>query len=368
MTHNLQPSQETVAGLDPHTIDSYRQLVSSLTSLGSAAIQDNETLQQELAHYAQLLTDALRWEGQHAEAIQVQEELMSYLPEDAAQLSVMAATLKIEAGRALEGFATLRAIAEQDPENVWGWITLGSNQLWIGEFAEAEANLLRAAQLESADASDRAVARQYLFKLYGLQRRVDEAVASWDQACRLDPSLAATLPDLLRMLIYWYHYDTAERYLLREHDPVRHRFYEDLINMKRSPVYPRSTWQWVHEVDLSTVELAQEEFAEACLRFVQPQLALAVLEPALAQGEHSRRRLAFMGLAWAQQRMIERAKWALNLAIRAGELERPRGTRRSVGGKRVLDSETRILYGEIVVDPDIRKEIDAYFMPVVNSD
>jgi tetratricopeptide (TPR) repeat protein len=225
-----------------------------------------------------------------------------------------------------------------------------------------------AVELEAAETSDRATAYHYLFKVYGIQKRVDEAVEAWEQATRLDPVLEATAPDLVRMLIHWYHYDTAESYLQRESCMLRRTFYQDLINVKRSPVFPRSTWGWVTKYDPKALDEAHDEFAEACVRFVKPQLALEAIEPLVDHGDFNRLRLVLAGLAWAQQRMIDRAKWALDLALRVGDLERPRGTRRSVGGRRILDTESRILYGEIIVDPDIREEIDRYFMPVVDND
>ncbi len=360
--------ESPVANHYSRAIEDYTQQVINLTHLGIAAIQQDEALQEQLTNTANQLTDMLRWEHRYDEAIKLQEQLIQYFPEDAEMLQVVAATLKIEAGNNKDGFAELREIAKQDPNGIWGWITLGSAYLWAGQFKEAEVYLLRAVNLESAEASDRAAAYQYLFKLYGVQKRVEEAVQAWEQATSLDPLLEATISDLLRMLTYWYHYDTAERYLQREHSDLRLNFYQNLINVKRSPVYPRSSWNWVMKYDPKTLHEGHDEFAEACIRFVKPRMALEALEPLIDRGDFNRRRLVVAGLAWAQERMIDRAKWALDLAVRVGDFERPRGTRRSTGGSRILDAESRILYAEINVDSDIREEVDHYFMPVVDND
>jgi tetratricopeptide (TPR) repeat protein len=346
----------------------YTQQVATLMQLEPAAMQQDENLRDQLAQSAGQLTAMLRWERRHAEAIKLQEQLIPFLPDDAAALRVVASTLKIEHGNEQDGFKELQATAEQDANNIWGWIALGSSYLWVGRYAEAETSLLKAVNLEAVESSDLAAAYQYLFKLYSVQKRVEDATQAWEQSVRLNPALAATVSDLLRMHIYWYYYETAERFLVRETSELRHNFYQNLINVKRSPVFPRRSWEWVMEYDPETLEEGHDEFAEACVRFVKPGRALTAIEPLIDAGAISKRRLVLAGLAWAQERMIDRAKWALDLALRAGELESPRGTRRSVGGLRVLDAESRILYGEIIVDPDIRKEVDRYFMPVVNHD
>ncbi len=349
-------------------LDEYSRSVVDLTNLGVAAIQQDADLQEQLRNAANQLTDILRWERRYDEAINLQEQLIPYLPEDTEILRVLASTLKIEAGSKNDGFTELHQIAEHDPNSIWGWLALGSNYLWTGQYAEAETALLRAVNLESAEAGDRAAAYQYLFKLYGVQKRVDEAVKAWEQSTHLDAALEATVPDLLRMLIYWYHYDTAEKYLRREHSELRLNFYQNLINVKRTPVFPRNSWNWVMNYAPGALNEAHDEFAEACIRFVQPRRALEALEPLIDQGDFNRRRLVVAGLAWAQERMIDRAKWALDLAVRLADFERPRGTRRSVGGSRILDADSRILYAEINVDHDIREEVDHYFMPVVDND
>ncbi|MBK8021915.1 MAG: hypothetical protein IPK19_10955 [Chloroflexi bacterium] len=373
MTHDDLRTREVTDRMqttnsDGAVIDRYQQRLDAIMAQGIDAVRRDEDLQDELLRIADWLTERLRWERRFGEGIELQERLIPFLPDAATSLRAVAAALRIMSGSELDGFRELRDVAEQDSGNAWGWITLGSNYLWAGQLEAAEKVLLHATTLEPAESDARASAHHMLFKLYGMQKRVDEAVTSWQEAVQLDPDLEATLPDLLRTLIYWYHYDTAERYLHRERNEVRRLFYGDLINVKRSRMLIPNSWEWVTRMDPKTLDEAYEEFAEASLRFVRPQLALDALQPLLDRGEISRRRLALAGLAWAQQRMLDRARWALDLALRAGDLEFPRGTRRSVGGRRILDSETRVLYGEIVVDPDIREEIDRYFMPVVNSD
>ena len=78
--------------------------------------------------------------------------------------------------------------------------------------------------------------------------------------------------------------------------------------------------------------------------------------------EINRHRLFLAGLAWAQRRIINHAKGALDTALRMADLERPRRTR--PGGKnRIFDVRERILYAQAIIDPDIRQKLDRYFIP-----
>lgn len=70
---------------------------------------------------------------------------------------------------------------------------LGSAYLWAGQFKEAEVYLLRAVNLEICGSERSRCGLSYLFKLYGVQKRVEEAVQAWEQATSLDPLLEATI-------------------------------------------------------------------------------------------------------------------------------------------------------------------------------
>jgi hypothetical protein len=68
------------------------------------------------------------------------------------------------------------------------------------------------------------------------------------------------------------------------------------------------------------------------------------------------------GLAWAQKRALERSRWCLDVALRLGDLERPRRTRPAPQG-RMMDIHARRFYGDVVIDADIRQSLDIYFIP-----
>ena len=188
---------------------------------------------------------------------------------------------------------------------------------------------------------------------------------TWERGSQLDPDLGMMLPDVCRMFAYWQYFDSAREYLARERFDLRLRFYTALIAFKEGLIpEAEETWTRIVEYDYDHRALTDgfDEFAEACVRLTRPGLALEVLAPLMRDQDIDYYRLLLAGLAWAQQRAIRHAKETLDIALRVAELGRPRRTR--PGGKtRILDARSRILYGEVTIDADVRQELDQYFIP-----
>ncbi len=332
------------------------------------------------------LIELLRWEKRYDDAISLLEQLIEVSLTREPSLRMNAAILRVEAGahtkhpeedcgyKSSAGLEELHKIAEADPENIWGWITLGTTYLWLTRYKKAEEHLRQAAELESAEDNERAIAYKYLFDLYDVQGHVEEGLQAWEQAKDLEPTFKHTLPAVLRMLIYWRHFKTAQRYLAQEWVKPRRLFYSGLIAFKNNRMPSAAdAWNKVLEYKPEALTEGQDEFAETCLRLLRPSLALEILEPIAEQGMIDRTqsvhsyRLLMLGLAFAQRRVINRAKAALDIALRTADLERPRRTRpageNGRASRRILDARSRILYGDIRLDPDIRQMLDPYFIP-----
>lgn len=341
---------------------SYATLVDGMLVQRAWALDGEGDLRRLLFDAVTEYVEILRWQQEHLRAINVLEHVVPLLPEHAIALRASVANLRIEAGDEERGLQEMHALVDEEPDDPWGWIALADSYLWGKHYSEAEQHLLRAARLACADDDARAVAHKRLFDLYGLQRRVEDATDAWEQACRLDPTLKATLPELLRMLIHWHHFRTAREYVGLEPLGLRRAFYQSLIAFIEYGESAAVVWRWVLEHEPADLSEGQDEFAEACVRYLQPRRALAVLEPLIGNGAGSRQRYFVAGLAWAQLRMLDRARWAFDIALRLGDLERPRRTRRG-GRGRIFDTVSRTTYGDVIIDPDIRQQLDYYFMP-----
>jgi tetratricopeptide (TPR) repeat protein len=343
-------------------VGGYAKLIDKiLAGVPAWGVEDGQT-RQVLWDAAQEWAGMQRWRGNYPEAIQKLVQLTPFFPEEAAALRSSIATYQIEAGEIDTGLGTLLALAKGDPSNIWPWITLAANELWLEKYEPAEAHLKQALGLTASEAFGLASAHKLLFDLYGRQQRLEEAVQAWQESHRLDASAGASVPALLRMLMYWRHFRRAETFIAQEPSEIRRIFYRDLIQFEDLGS-SEGLWEWVADLEPAAVESGQDEYAEACLRTYKPAKALAAIEALTQKGEITRQRMLLLGIAWAQKRMLKRATWALGQAVRMADLERPRASRPDGVGGRILDATSRMLYGDCVLHADIRAELDRFFIP-----
>ena len=348
------------AGDSQGAIEQYTRVVEEILGQDPDFLRRRPDARRMLDESAHELVSRLRWEGLYDAAIRLQERLLPRLPDASAAIRASLATLHLEAGQAEQGLAELHALAEAEPDNAWGWLGLGAALLWLERYPQAEPPLLRAATSDDPQAA--ATAYRYLFDLYVHQKRLDEAAQAWATSRALDPASAPTPAEAVRACLYWHYYRLAEQFLAHEPSELRRLFYHDLIQYEETGS-SEGLWEWVPSVDPAALTDEQDELAEAYLRVYEPSAALALLEPLLERGEIGRQRLLLLGLAWAQKRMLSRATWALDRALRLAHLERPRRSRPDGVGGVILDAVSRMLYGDIVLAPDIRHTLDRYFIP-----
>jgi len=360
---HLQARKAHQQGDNQAAIAQYSRLVSRLLGRKPAILQKRPELLALLADAASELIEILRWEGDYGPAIALQERLLPLFPDRAQALRLHAANLKLEAGQREAGLDELREIAEADPQNIWGWIALGSGYLWLQRYQESEEFLRRAATLEGAATDDRALAWKLLFDLYDVQARVQEAVDAWEQAYHLDPELRSTLPELCAAVIDHGHYPIAEEYIRQVDSRPRRLYCMGLLHTATIQVTEAGrAWTELLEAGPAQSQEGYDEYAEAAVRALLPARGLEVIEPLIQRGEVNYRRLLIAGLAYAQQRIINRATGTLDVALRMADLQRPRRTR-SGAGRRIFDERARILYGQIRLDPDVRRMLERYFIP-----
>jgi tetratricopeptide (TPR) repeat protein len=307
----------------------------------------------------------LRWDRRYQEAIDMEKSIINILPKYEDALRVNLATLLIEAGFVEEGFGELHQVESKNKDNIWALMTIGANYLWVQDYEKAERYLLQASALENVSPAERAMAYKYLFDLYRIQKRHDRAENSWKIACDLDEQYKDTIGEVVRMFILEYRYQRAKQYLEKDTCYIRKLYYRQLVEFKEFSLMPKDAWKWIFEYEPEHIDQGKDEYCEACLRYVQPKGALAVLTPIVDEKRYTSRQILLAGLAWAQARMPARAIWALEIALRMEDLERPRRSRPGNGADRILDIESRILYGEIIIDGDMRKEVDRFFIPTM---
>lgn len=340
-------------------------LVNKLLDEGSQTLQRQPELSEMIETESDQVIDMLRWQRRFDQAIQLQERLADVFPESAPAYQLSAAQLRVEAGHVIIGLAQLQEMAAQNPDEFWFQISLATSYLWLERFDDAEPILRHSGEMGHVRKIDRALAYQYLFQMYSRQEaHVEDALAAWREAGRLDHNLRAQmLPEVCRMLIYWRQFPMAKKHIAMERNRVRQLFYQALMDSESGNIKgANEEWRTIL-VDYSPHDFqdAVDEYAEACIRLLNMTTAVNQLEPLIQAGALNTMRLVVLGLAWAQKQDVPKANWYLNMALRLGDSERVRRTRPALQG-RILDIHAQLLYTSIVIDPDIRSQIDTFFL------
>jgi len=347
-----------LAGRHEEAIAIYTRIVERLSELSPETLQGRPDLEELLHQAAEELVEVLRWERRYDQAIELEEKLIGLFPQEELVRRTEIANLLIEKGQVEEGLSQLQEIAQADADNIWGWITLGAQHLWLRRYEEGEAYLQRAVELEGAADEDVAFAYHYLFQLYKEQDRHEEAVAAWEKARRLDPETQSTLPEVYWMFIEAGDYRQAHSYLRREQNRLRYLFHLGLMDHQQGDEYAaQRQWRRLADMDPNNYDEGHDEWAEACLRVGQVQQALNELARRVNQGEITSHRMMLLGLAWAMADDVQKARAALNGAVMILDHDRPRRSK--------LSRKEWRLFEELVEDEKVLKALEDYFMPPI---
>jgi len=353
-----QANTARLAGRHEEAIATYTRIIDRLSELSSETLQGRPDLEELLHKAAEELLEVLRWERRYDQAIELEEKLIGLFPQEELVRRTEVANLLIEKGRVEEGLSQLQEIAQADEDNIWGWITLGAQCLWLRRYEESEAYLQRAVKLEEADKEDIAFAYYYLFQLYKEQDRHEDAVAAWEKARRLDPGMQSTLSEVYEMFIEAGDYKQAYSYLRREQNRLRYLFHLGLIDHHQGDEYAaQRQWQRLAEMDPDNYEEGHDDWAEACLRVGLVQQALTELGRLINRGEVNYRRMMLLGLGWAMAGEVQKAKSALDGAVMILDHSRPRRSK--------LPRKDWRLFEELVRDKEVLKALEDYFVPPI---
>ena len=96
--------------------------------------------------------------------------------------------IMIEKGDVQQGLSFLHRLTEENPDDIWCWITLGRNCLDTKDYQKAVEYLQRAIKVgkaqkeDSRTAGDTGAAYMHLFDVYRETGRIEDAIQAWRQA------------------------------------------------------------------------------------------------------------------------------------------------------------------------------------------
>jgi tetratricopeptide (TPR) repeat protein len=335
----------------------YRRLAEKLGRLSDRILDRRPDLREMRRQVIPTLVLLLRQQGRFAEAIEAQEILLEVDPDHADIWRRELATLRVAKGEIETGLAELRALAEENPDDIWNWVALGAEARIEGRFAESQTALDRA--LESGDPGDPvslARAQHQRFLLFKEMGRLDDAVVAWEEAAALDPDVATTIRSVYTMLADAGRYSEAQGFVARDDNALQAGFQRGLIASRTGkPVEAKRSWRQVASLDPAEFGYGHDAWAEAVLRLGDPVPALEGLQH-LLQRHGSVRLLVLSGIGWAMYGDPEMAQTLFEQSIDLLRRGRPAKTKLDSADWRLLDS--------LVSDEKLKSTLKPYFAVV----
>jgi tetratricopeptide (TPR) repeat protein len=339
------------------SVELLRRLTDRLSQLSEQILQRRPEL-RDLHRQARLeFTNLLMSEGRYAEAMEVEQVLLSTHPDESDLWRRDLAVLRIAKGDEEAGLAELQALAEGTPDQPVTWVVLGREYLLAGRLTESERALDRARAVCPKDEAE-TLAQIHLqrFLLYKEMKQLDRALSAWEEAVKLKPEAGGTVEEVVTMLIEAGRFSQAQSYVARNANPLQAGFEQGLIaSLTGKPVDAREAWRQVARLDPDQFEDGHDAWLEAVLRLGDPDPALEWLQASLP--EHATpRSFVLAGIGWAMRKDDELAAILFQQAIRV--MRRERSPRQKLEGAdwRLLDA--------LVSDDEIKAKLKPYFAVV----
>jgi tetratricopeptide (TPR) repeat protein len=332
----------------------YRRLVDRIGRL-SERIRARRPDLKDLELQARLaLAEQLRLEGRYAEAIEVKEVLLRTDPDRADEWRRDLAVLRIAKGDVESGLADLRSLAEEKPDDIWRWITLGSEARIEGRFAESERALDHTLEAgPEKDPKALAIAHYQRFQLFREMGQLDRAVASWEQAVAADPEAMTSVKEVYTMLTDAGRYTEARRYVDRDPNELQAGFQRGLIaSFTGNLAQSMEEWQAVAAMDPTKFDYGHESWVEAVLRLGDPDPVLGRMQELLAHFA-TPRMVILVGIAQAMKGNVRAAATYFQQASSVLRHTRP--------PKQKLDSADWYLMESLVDDDQVKGRLKSYF-------
>ncbi len=343
-----QRAQNALAAGDfPTALELYQRLVERLGRLSDRVLARRPELGAMHVQARRELAKLLELDGRYAEALEVAQSLLEEAeePEHREENRRNVAILRVAKGEVERGLAELRTLAEEAPEDAERWITLAAQARIEGRFAVAEEALDRAL--------DVAVVHHERFELFKKMKRVDEALAAWEQAVAHDPELTRHVRDVYQLLTDAGRYGDALCYVERDENEMQAGFQRGLIASRTgNQLQAREAWEAVAELDPFEYEYGHDAWAEALLRLEEPDRALEKLQYLLPRYGDPRL-LVLSGIGWAMKGDVPLAAMLFQQAIGALRRQRP--------PKKKLPGEDWRLLDTLVEDEQVKAPLRTYF-------
>jgi tetratricopeptide (TPR) repeat protein len=335
----------------------YRRLTDKLNNLPDRILDRRPQLRDLHREARLMLANLLASEGRYAEALEVERVLLKTHPEQADRWRRELAVLRIAKGEVEAGLTELRELAEEGPDEPGRWIVLGMENRLAGRLGDSQGALDQALDVCPADDNDNLAAIHFQrFLLFREMKRVDDALAAWEEAVAHSPETGSTAREVYTMLTEEGRYEEALRYVARDQNSLQAGFQRGLVaSLTGRSREAKQEWRDVANLDPSDFEYGHDAWVEAVLRLGDPDPALEWLQESLPR-YGTVRLLVLSGIGWAMRNDPEVAAALFQQAINLLRRRRP--------PKQKLDRADWQLLDSLVADEETKPPLKSYFAVV----
>jgi len=343
-------------------IDLYSRLLERLGRLSESVLAHRPGLRNVQLRASLELAGLLQSQGRYAEAIEVEGKLLQTHADRSSLWRRDLAVLRMAKGEVDQGIRELQALAEEDPDNVWNWTVLANEARIDARFAESQAayaQALAAAGRSEEAKEDPKTLSEIHFGRFRLLRDTgdrDGALAAWEEALAVEPSVIRTVREVYQMLTEAGRYAQAQEYVARDGNALQAGLQRGIIaQWTDHPDQATKEWQDVAALDPMEFDQGHDCWAEAVLRLGDPVPVLQRLQP-LLRYHGSVRLLVLAGIAWAMHGDRELAQGLFEQSTSLLQRSRP--------AKQKLDGADWRLLTTLVAGEELRTALKPYFAVV----
>jgi tetratricopeptide (TPR) repeat protein len=140
--------------------------------------------------------------------------------------------IMIEKGDVQQGFSLLHRLTEENPYDIWCWITLGRNYVDTKDYEKAEEYLQRAIQIGEIQkeedwriSEDIGTVYIHLFDVYRATGRIEDAIQAWREAASHDDLYISHVEGVCDMLIDEGDLERAYQFAEEMQHPIERSYY-----------------------------------------------------------------------------------------------------------------------------------------------
>ena len=288
-------------------VEEYERILNRLGRLSPETRAKHEHLGKLLDSTCLRLITLLVQMGANDQIMEILGRLMDIAPDKQSVWRFEMAQCRIRKGEVDRGLAELQALADEEPDDLFIELSLGSACRNKESYGEAISHFSRAIELAD-EAEAKASGYQGLFSVYIATGQLEKATESWKSAVALGDSLGDAISQLYDAYLGNGDMPGARTLIVQDKNPLRRGLYAGMADyLDGDTEAAEQQWRKVIRREINEESECVESWVEAGLCLGETRLVIDTIFPFLSDGNVNFRSAVLLGIALAMQEETARA-------------------------------------------------------------